>query len=358
MEEGDCFQGSDPGLTTDPKTEGHCSWKSNLCHDFEYKDDSRTGWVSHESHRSIVVTLYEEDHALFSKDDIETMTLSPAEWYSDTCETYEIRLAREFKPEKEHLVCWSLTAGVEIEAAALEAGVLSCTSWASPPESWTYLMEVTPLANVEDERDDLEDREEGGECFSGMDTVVTESGQNVPIRDIRVGDKVLTSNQNGDLSYSPVVYIPHGPNDVNAEFVRIATDLDKVLHVTKMHLLRTCDNDQGDTGTKRAIDLQVGECLLTIDGEETIASLDLRAHPGGIYTVVTANEYLVVGGVVASPFAYFHKPVHYYYNLHRTIYSYAPHLLKSTNFESASVSSFFSSMAEALAALSVKAFRF
>ncbi len=283
------------------------------------------------------------------------MTLSPAEWHSDTCDTYEIRLAREFKPEKEHTVCWSLTAGVEIEAAALEAGVVYCTSWTSPPESWTYLMEVTPLADVNDEREDLDSREEGGECFSGMDTVTTETGQAVPIRDIRVGDKVLTSNQDGDLSFSPVVYVPHGPNDVNAEFVRIVTDLDKVLHVTKMHLLRTCDNDHGDTGTKRAIDLYVGDCLLTVHGKETITYVDLRTRPGGIYTVVTSNEYLVVEGIVASPFAYFHKPVHYFYNIHRTIYAYAPHLFHSINIEAASASSFFSSMAETLAAFSVKA---
>ena len=49
----------------------------------------------------------------------------------------------------------------------------------------------------------------------------------------------------------------------------------------------------------------------------------------GIYSAVTLdNEFLVVDGVVASPFAMAHGLVNAYYNLHRAVYKTFPSLMK------------------------------
>ena len=47
-------------------------------------------------------------------------------------------------------------------------------------------------------------------------------------------------------------------------------------------------------------------------------------------TAVTTNEFLVVNGIVASPFAVTHGLVNAYYNLHRTVAASFPSVLKST----------------------------
>ena len=47
----------------------------------------------------------------------------------------------------------------------------------------------------------------------------------------------------------------------------------------------------------------------------------------GLYTVVTKEEYVVVNGIIASPFAANHMLANLYYNLHRFVYSSAPSFL-------------------------------
>lgn len=51
-----------------------------------------------------------------------------------------------------------------------------------------------------------------------------------------------------------------------------------------------------------ARDLRVGHCLLTVDGEETVASVQ-SSIKHGIYTAITENKFIVVDGVILSPFA-------------------------------------------------------
>lgn len=51
-----------------------------------------------------------------------------------------------------------------------------------------------------------------------------------------------------------------------------------------------------------ARDIEVGSCLMTVDGEEAVASIE-SSTKAGIFTAVTENKYIVVDGVVASPFS-------------------------------------------------------
>ena len=47
----------------------------------------------------------------------------------------------------------------------------------------------------------------------------------------------------------------------------------------------------------------------------------------GLYTIVTKEEYVVVNGIIASPFAVNHMLANLYYNVHRLVYASAPSLL-------------------------------
>ena len=54
----------------------------------------------------------------------------------------------------------------------------------------------------------------------------------------------------------------------------------------------------------------------------------------GVYTIVTKQEYVVVNGIIASPFGVNHMMANLYYNMHRFVYSMSPRLLESSLLQS------------------------
>ena len=58
-----------------------------------------------------------------------------------------------------------------------------------------------------------------------------------------------------------------------------------------------------------ADDLKVGDCIRTIHGEELIKSIDSQTKYG-IYTAITDDAYLIVNGIVASPYSRDSNPGH------------------------------------------------
>lgn len=73
--------------------------------------------------------------------------------------------------------------------------------------------------------------------------------------------------------------------------------------------------------------VSVGDCIMTVSGEEKVTSVE-RVLGEGVYTVVTNAEYVVVNGIIASPFGVNHMMGNLYYNVHRMVYASAPALLK------------------------------
>ena len=66
--------------------------------------------------------------------------------------------------------------------------------------------------------------------------------------------------------------------------------------------------------------------LRTVDGDEVVVSI-AKVESKGIYTAVTQNEYLIVGGVMSSPFAVTHRVTHIFYAMHRAMYLACPYLM-------------------------------
>jgi len=166
-------------------------------------------------------------------------------------------------------------------------------------------------------------------CFSGSDTVTLESGATKPLSEVRVGDKILSADSKGELSFSGVVALPHGANEDAAIFFDVATVGGKHLKATEMHLLKTCSGALAYAGS-----LKQGDCLRTVDGDEAVQSVN-SVHGKGLYSVVTQNEFPVISGVVASPFAVSHRVGNAYYNIHRALFKFAPALMKSSAVASA-----------------------
>ena len=82
-----------------------------------------------------------------------------------------------------------------------------------------------------------------------------------------------------------------------------------------------------------AAQINVGDCVLTVSGEERVRAVEITRGVG-VYTIVTKEEFVVVNGIIASPFGVNHMMANLYYNMHRFVYSMVPRLLESSLLQS------------------------
>jgi hypothetical protein len=165
-------------------------------------------------------------------------------------------------------------------------------------------------------------------CFAGSETIKMQSGEVKAISEIVIGDLVLAADVYGYTIFSEVVYIPHKANKDRALFKLITTDSGKDVKMTKNHLIVAgiCDST---LSLKQASKVSKGDCIITISGQEKVASV-VTVESEGLYTIVTNEEYLVVNGIVVSPFAANHMMANMFYNIHRFVYTLIPMLMTST----------------------------
>mmetsp|Transcript_10186 Transcript_10186/g.19570 ORF Transcript_10186/g.19570 Transcript_10186/m.19570 type:complete len:505 (-) Transcript_10186:217-1731(-) len=165
-------------------------------------------------------------------------------------------------------------------------------------------------------------------CFAGDSRVALESGEEKYIRDVKLGDRVRVATNDGELEYSPVIFLPHKENSVAAEFVRIQTVGGRILRTTKGHLILASSSCRERSEYFRADDLRVGMCVAGIDGHDRIESLEVVMGEG-IYTMVTlhGDGQIVVDDIRVSSFGENHHVANTYYHIHRLLYHVLPHWL-------------------------------
>jgi hypothetical protein len=143
-----------------------------------------------------------------------------------------------------------------------------------------------------------------------------------------VGDRVLSADALGNTLFSPVVYIPHGPNKESALFTHITTESGRDVKMTNNHILPA-----GICGSLLplvyASQVAVDACINTIAGQDKVVSIE-TVRSEGLYTLVTTEEYIVVNGIIASPFGANHLFANMFYNIHRFIYFTSPVILSSS----------------------------
>ena len=169
-------------------------------------------------------------------------------------------------------------------------------------------------------------------CFSGSETVALESGEVKFISDVTVGDRVLAASAAGKTLYSDVIFVPHGANKESAVFMHITTESGRDVKMTQSHIIPA-----GVCGSSLplvyASKVTVSDCVLTVSGEEKVSSVE-SVRGEGVYTIVTKEEFIVVNGIVASPFGANHMMANMYYNIHRFAFTIAPTLLATNLFHS------------------------
>ena len=168
-------------------------------------------------------------------------------------------------------------------------------------------------------------------CFAGTEQVTLESGAVKALVDVRVGDRVLSVNRQGEAVYSDVVYLPHGANNHPATFAQIGTESGLDLKMTMNHILPAGACALPSLPLVAVASIAVGDCVQTVSGRELVVSVGkVEAH--GIYTIIAMEELLVVNGIVATPFGGVNPTLaNVYYNLHRLAYSGCSASFKSVN---------------------------
>jgi len=162
-------------------------------------------------------------------------------------------------------------------------------------------------------------------CFAGSETVLLESGATKMMSEVAIGDRVqVYSAETGSTEFSDVIAVPHASNDVLATFVEINTASGSV-KMTPDHLVAagSCSAANTMLPLVRSEDVKVGDCVNTVEGQSMVSSIN-TVDEKGIYTIVTRGEFLVVGNIVASPFAVNHNILHFFYNLHRALPTGSP----------------------------------
>jgi hypothetical protein len=157
-------------------------------------------------------------------------------------------------------------------------------------------------------------------CFAGTETVVLSDGSRKMMVDVVVGDSILSANAQGQTKFATVVAVPHARNDQVAMFVQLTTRGGGDIKLSSGHLIMVDSACDSQYRLMKASSVKTGMCLVPADAS-MIASMEIESVKTvvgqGVYTVVTEEEFVVVNGFVASPFAVNHFVAHNLYHLIR-----------------------------------------
>jgi hypothetical protein len=179
-------------------------------------------------------------------------------------------------------------------------------------------------------------------CFAGSESVMLADGSTKAISEVVVGDSILSADANGNAKFSNVIAVPHDRNNELATFTQISTAAGDI-KMTSEHLVMVDEACNGSNALKTASSVEAGMCLVSTSGSQSVESVKtVQGH--GIYSVVTEEEFVVVNGFVASPFAVNHAVANAYYNVIRAV----PSLMNFDVVKQASM--MFGSLAESMSA--------
>jgi Hint module len=196
------------------------------------------------------------------------------------------------------------------------------TAPSSPTESPTSAPD-SATAN----RTSLSSADKENTCFAADELVQKDNGAYVPISEVRVGDRVLSASGAGLFTYADVIAVPHGKNDIEASFTVISTASADIKLTPDHYLMAGVCGSQFNL--QKASDVLVGSCLMTTTGPAEVTATSVMRGKG-VYTIVTTEEFIVVNGIVASPFSLNHYAANSFYDLFRVLYSLVPAVMKSS----------------------------
>ncbi|XP_030631053.1 tiggy-winkle hedgehog protein [Chanos chanos] len=158
-----------------------------------------------------------------------------------------------------------------------------------------------------------------GGCFPGSSTVLLADGRTKFIKDLKVGDKVLAADDEGNIAYSDFIMFMDQDPDTRRQFYVIETaEPERKITLTAAHLVfvRNASEVFGMTA-KFASNVKPGHEVFVLNGKqgnlktvkvERISTVEYA----GSYAPVTAHGTIVVDQVLASCYAVIedHKLAH------------------------------------------------
>jgi hypothetical protein len=138
--EGDCDSGAEGEHRL--KLDGHWLWggfkdfREGQCHSINYPAKTVDAWKS--------LAVGTEEHDDWTENDSYFATMTASSWYSETCETYEVILAKEHTSERKESMCWEMSVGGSAKGVDLGLTATRCTEWTKPSESFLWYLKVEP----------------------------------------------------------------------------------------------------------------------------------------------------------------------------------------------------------------------
>jgi len=145
--------------------------------------------------------------------------------------------------------------------------------------TWVYNKETPPLTF----------------CFSGATSVITEDRGVISMRELKLGDKILTSSDSL-TKFEPVYSFGHRSHSLGAEFLQI---LPSKLEITRDHMIFIAEKDQ--RSAVPASLLQVGDRL----SDGTVVEAIKTVKRQGVYAPFTPSGILLVNNVSVSSYVAF-----------------------------------------------------
>lgn len=136
-----------------------------------------------------------------------------------------------------------------------------------------------------------------GTCFHSSTELTLKNLTKIKIEDAMLGDNIQSANNKFELLYDEIIEIPHKFNKDKTIFIKLILESGKYIYMTPLHLIPLCNNK-----LTTAENINIGDCIYSIDGKETIIFKEKNILEG-VYTVVTNSKYIIVNDIIASPFS-------------------------------------------------------
>ncbi|EDO44349.1 predicted protein, partial [Nematostella vectensis] len=172
---------------------------------------------------------------------------------------------------------------------------------------WVYRAKAYIHASVKS--DDEDDYRENTGCFPAASTARLATGEQVPMVDLRLGDKVASVDDRGGIIYSPVIMFLHRSPELIMDFLKIRTENQTELVITASHLIYKINRQSKRKEACFAKDVTVGD-LVFVGGRSSTKSLSPgrvtsveRTRSRGVFAPLTQAGNLFVDDILVSCYA-------------------------------------------------------
>ncbi|CAB1340712.1 unnamed protein product [Coregonus sp. 'balchen'] len=151
-----------------------------------------------------------------------------------------------------------------------------------------------------------------GGCFPGTASVTLKDGSRKAVKDLRVGDKVLAANSDGDLAYSDFIMFMDQDSSTRRVFYVIETkETTQKITLTAAHLLFVVNNSTDDLHSMSAVfasKVKPGQKVVVFDDlhnqlkSVTVGRIYMEEHEGS-FAPMTVQGTIVVDQVLVSCYA-------------------------------------------------------